>query len=187
MRSPAVGLIHYALFVAMIPLANWMIGNWGAMCTPDGVCLVPVGFGLMAPSGILTAALALIFRDLVQFHLGRWWALSAIAAGGAMSWLVAPPNIVVASVSAFLVSELIDFLIYTRLQKRFLLAVFVSSAVGIVIDSTVFLLIAFGNLQYLLAESVGKLWMVIAATTVLALLHKRRGGEPPTLSAGAPS
>jgi len=183
MRNRVVGLIHYALFVAMIPLANWMIGNWGTTCTPDGVCLVPVGFGLMAPSGILTAALALIFRDLVQFHLGRWWALSAIFVGGAMSWLVAPPNIVVASVTAFMVSELIDFLIYSRLQKRFLVAVFVSSAVGIVIDSTVFLMIAFGNLQYLVAESVGKLWMVIAATAVLALLRRRRNSdEPPTAS-----
>ena len=45
--------IATALFAATIPAANWMIGNVGVACIPDGPCLVPVGFGLMAPSGVV--------------------------------------------------------------------------------------------------------------------------------------
>ena len=38
----AEGLIYLALFAACIPLANWLIGNVGVVCVPDGPCLVPV-------------------------------------------------------------------------------------------------------------------------------------------------
>jgi len=86
----------------------------------------------MAPSGVLMVGLALVLRDLVQRRLGLYWAIAAILIGGALSWMIAPPFLVIASVTAFLVSEFADLAVYTPLQKKGLvLAVVASSLVGL--------------------------------------------------------
>lgn len=173
-RRRAEGLGLVAAFGACIPLANWLIGNVGTTCVPNGPCLVPVGFGLMAPSGVAMIGLALVLRDLVQRRLGLAWTLAAIAGGTLLSAFLAPPALVVASATAFLLSELADLAVYTPLQRRRLvLAVFASSIIGLVIDSVVFLLLAFGSLAYLPGQVVGKAWMVLAALPVIALLKRR--------------
>jgi uncharacterized PurR-regulated membrane protein YhhQ (DUF165 family) len=64
------GYVALALFTLTIPLANWMIGNVGTVCVPDGPCLVPVAPGIKAPSGVLMVGLALVLRDIVQRRLG---------------------------------------------------------------------------------------------------------------------
>jgi len=111
-------LLWLAAFIATIPAANWMIGHVGTVCPPGGPCLIPVAPGVMAPSGVLMIGLALVLRDLVQRRLGRLTALLAIAAGAVLSGAIAPPALVVASTSAFFLSELADFAIYTPLQER---------------------------------------------------------------------
>ena len=60
-------------YIATIPAANWMIGNVGTFCVPDGPCVVPLGFGLSAPSGVLMIGLALVLRDQVQEIFGSKW------------------------------------------------------------------------------------------------------------------
>src|SRR3712207_1982950 len=76
--------------------------------------------------------------------------------------------------SAFLVGEAVDLAVYTPLQRRGLvLAVALSSVVGLVLDSVVFLLLAFGNLDYLAGQVVGKLWMVLASLPLVAWLRRR--------------
>ena len=59
------GLAYFCAFILTIPVANWMIGSLGAVCPPKSPCLIPVGFDLMAPSGVLMIGLALVLRDLV--------------------------------------------------------------------------------------------------------------------------
>ncbi len=181
-RINGEGLAYLAGFTACIPLANWMIGNVGTVCVPDGPCLIPVAPGMMAPSGVLMIGLALVLRDLVQRRLGKAWAIVAILAGAALSGALAPPALIVASTAAFLLSELADFAVYTPLQERQLvLAVFASSVVGLVIDSVVFLSLAFGSLEYLGGQVVGKAWMVLLALPVIWWIRqteKRRGMQP---------
>jgi uncharacterized PurR-regulated membrane protein YhhQ (DUF165 family) len=78
--------------------------------------------------------------------------------------LLAPPALLVASGTAFLLSELADFAVYTPLQeRRLVLAVLASSTVGLVIDSVVFLYLAFGSLEFLSGQVIGKAWMVLLA------------------------
>lgn len=161
-------------FTACIPAANWLIGHVGTVCVPDGPCLIPVAPGIAAPSGVLVVGLALVLRDLVQRRLGRYWALAAIALGAVLSAIFAPPSLVLASTSAFLLSELADLGVYTPLQQRGLvLAVVASSAVGLVIDSVVFLFLAFGSLQFLLPQIIGKAWMVVLSIPVISWLRRR--------------
>lgn len=97
-----IGHVFFALYALTIPAANWMIGNFG-QCAPDGPCLIPVGLGLMAPSGVLMIGVALVARDFVQERLGLKCALFAIAIGAAISAAISPPYIVAASVAAFLI------------------------------------------------------------------------------------
>ncbi len=157
-----------AAFLACIPAANWLIGNVGVRCIPDGPCIIPVGFGLMAPSGVLMIGLALVLRDLVQRWLGVIWVVGAILAGAAISALVAPPALVVASATAFLLSELADTAVYTPLaERRLMLAVAVSSLVGLAIDGAVFLWLAFGSLALLPGQILGKAIMVALAMPVI--------------------
>jgi hypothetical protein len=173
-RTKSEGWLFLALFVACIPAANWMIGNVGTTCVPDGPCLVPVAPGVMAPSGVVMIGLALVLRDLVQRRLGVRWAIGAILAGAALSAVLAPPALVMASALAFLLSELADCAVYTPLQRRRLVwAVFASSLVGLVIDSVIFLYLAFGNLAYLEGQIIGKALMVVLAMPAIAWLRQR--------------
>lgn len=169
-----LGYISLLGFVATIPAANWLIGNLGTTCVPGGPCLIPVGFGLMAPSGVLMIGLALVLRDMVQRQLGLAWAVGGIAVGASLSWFVAPPALALASAAAFLFSELADTAVYTPLARRRLIpAVLASSLVGTVIDSTLFLWLAFGSVSLLPGMVLGKVWMVTLATVVLWLLRRR--------------
>lgn len=169
------GLVSLALFTLTIPAANWLIGNVGTVCPPPhGPCLVPVAPGVMAPSGVLMIGLALVLRDLVQRRLGAKVSLLAIAVGTLLSAWLAPPAIVLASAAAFLLSELVDFAVYTPLQRRGLvLAVALSSFVGLFVDSVVFLGLAFGSLAYLPGQIIGKAWMVLFALPVVRWLRDR--------------
>ena len=179
-RKKAEALGYFLAFIACIPIANWMIGHVGAVCVPHGPCLVPVlpwgprGHPLMAPSGVLMIGLALVLRDMVQRRLGRAVALTAIVAGAALSGAVAPPQLIMASAAAFLLSELADFAVYTPLQSRGLvLAVLASSVVGLLVDSVLFLWLAFGSLEFLAGQVVGKLWMVLLALPAVHWIRKR--------------
>jgi hypothetical protein len=173
--SRTEGFLFLLAFGLCIPAANWLIGNVGTVCVPDaGPCLIPVAPGLMAPSGVLMVGLALVLRDLVQRRLGLGWAAAAVLAGASLSALLAPPALVVASAAAFLVSEAADLAVYTPLQRRGLvLAVAVSSVAGLVLDSLVFLLLAFGSFDFLAGQVVGKLWMVLASLPLVAWLRRR--------------
>lgn len=164
-----------AAFAATIPAANWLIGNAGTICLDPGPCLVPVGFGLHAPSGVLMIGAALVLRDLIQEAGGLRAALVAIALGAALSWLVAPAALVVASVAAFLLAELADLAVYTPLRRRQLgVAVLASGIVGAVIDSAVFLWLAFGSLQFIEGQIVGKAWMSAAASLAITFHRQWR-------------
>jgi queuosine precursor transporter len=168
-------LLSFVGFMATIPAANWLIGNVGTECIPNGPCLIPVGFSLMAPSGVLLIGLAFVLRDAVHEQLGGGGAMGAIVAGTILSALIAPPALVFASTMAFLLAELADLAVYTPLRKRRLfLAVAASGVAGAVIDSAVFLWLAFGSLDYIAGQVVGKFWMSALAGVVLLAVDARR-------------
>jgi len=165
-------LAYLILFLLTVPIANWMIGNVGTTCIPKGPCLIPVAPGLMAPSGVLLIGVALVLRDAVHEYFGSKIVLGAILVGAALSAFVAPAPLVIASGVAFLLSELADMAVYTPLRKkRLAMAVLASGVVGAVVDSAAFLWIAFGSLDYLAGQVVGKAWMTIGAA---AFLWRRR-------------
>ena len=168
-----VGWLALGAYTATILGANWAIGNLGR-CDGQGPCVIPVGFGLLAPSGVLFVGAALFARDLVQQTLGRWWSVVAIIVGAGLSYLISAPFVALASGIAFLLSELADFGIYTPLRQRHLpAAVLASGLVGGLVDSAVFLLVAFGSLEFLAGQWLGKTEMTILATLLVWGASKR--------------
>jgi queuosine precursor transporter len=173
-RQNIEGYVFLVLFCLTIPAANWLIGHVGTVCVPTGPCLVPVAPGIMAPSGVLMIGLALVLRDLVQRRLGVEFGIGAIIVGAAISAGLAPPTLVVASAAAFLLSEFADFAVYTPLaRRRLVVAVIASSVVGLVVDSIVFLWLAFGSLEFLIGQIIGKLWMVLLAIPFVMYMRRR--------------
>lgn len=167
-------LLLIAGFAATVPVANWLIGHVGTECIPNGPCIIPVGFGLSAPSGVLMIGAALVLRDAVQEAAGIKVAILAIMAGVILSAFLAPPALVIASVAAFAMAEFADLAVYTPLrEKSFGLAVLASGIVGSIIDSAVFLWLAFGSLAFIEGQVLGKLWMSLAAFVAVAAYRRR--------------
>lgn len=164
--------IWFILYIGTIWLANYLITHVGVQFDPNGPHTIPVGFGLMAPSGVLAVGLAFTLRDLVQRSWGAVMAAVAVVIGAILSAMISPA-LALASGTAFLASEMLDLLVYTPLSKKNLYAaVIASNTVGLVVDSAVFLLMAFGSLAFLPGQCVGKAWMTLAALPVIWLIRQ---------------
>ncbi|HQX63876.1 MAG TPA: VUT family protein [Thermomicrobiales bacterium] len=167
-RATNIGVIAVLGYIATVFAANWAINRFG---------VVSVGLGLVAPAGVYFAGLAFTLRDITQDTLGRSWVLVAILVGALLSALVST-QFALASATAFLFSELCDFAVYTPLRERnWIGAVAASNVVGLVTDSVLFLWIAFGSLEYLSGQIVGKIWMTLLAVGVL-MVWRRYSGRP---------
>jgi queuosine precursor transporter len=159
----ALGIFAFASFIATIFAANWLIENVG---------IVSVGFGLMAPAGVFMVGIAFTCRDLLQRTLGVRWTVAAVLIGAALSAFVSPA-FAFASGVAFLVSELADLTVYTPLERKsWLGAVGLSNTVGLLVDSWLFLTLAFGSLEFFWGQVVGKAWMTLAAVVVLWMAQR---------------
>jgi uncharacterized PurR-regulated membrane protein YhhQ (DUF165 family) len=151
------GFAAVIAYVATIFAANWSIATFG---------IVPVGFGFVAPAAVYFVGLAFPLRDVIQRTLGRRWSVVAILVGTALSYVVSP-QFAIASGVTFLISETCDMLVYTPLAKRFTFAVAASSVTALVVDSILFLTLAFGSLAFLPGQIVGKTWVALVAVVVI--------------------
>ena len=169
-----IPLLALTLYGSSIVAANWLIRHVGTVALPDGTHMMPVGFGLLAPSGSYAAGLTFVARDVVQRTLGRRAAVAAILGGTVLSVAV-DPRLALASGSAFFFSELADLAVYTPLQRRsFVLAVLLSGIAGSVVDSLIFLGVAGIPLAAALPGLLlAKLWVQLLATPVAAWLRDR--------------
>jgi len=176
-RRTQLGLVSACLFVGSVWFANWLLTQYG---------VVPVGFHLHAPAGVFAIGGALILRDLTHRTLGRLAVIVCILAGCLLAYVVEngqiPGGLVsipVASALAFLFSEGADMAIYTPIEERnFLGAVVASNTVGAVVDSALFLWLAFGsawiqNGNLLAGQVWGKLLMTAAAFPILYASRRR--------------
>lgn len=172
MRGRLIGYVAFALFVGTVWLANWLVQHYG---------FVSVGFGLVAPAGVYAAGIAFTLRDVLSATLGRYAVILAILIGAGLSLLIEAGGtkpgghvaIAVASACAFLISELADLCVYEPLEQRgWTKAVVASNIVGALIDSAVFLWLAFGSLAFFKGQVVGKLWMTLAAVVVIFMVRR---------------
>ena len=157
-RRAALCVVVVAAYIGNIVLANWTTTHWN-----------PLEVGAIAvPAGTLWAGLGFTLRDLLHEALGSRGVLGAIAAGAALSWLLASPQIAVASVLAFTTSELIGSLVYGWLRGWSRLgAVTGSNMVGLGIDSVLFVPLAVGGFAFVPGQVLGK---TVATVLTVAML-----------------
>ena len=167
--------IAVVAYAGTVPLANWMISNVGTQQFPGGPHTIPVGFGFDAPSGVLAIGVSLAARDAVHRLAGKRLALCAIAVGVILSFVFASPALAAASACAFALGELIDLAVYVPLSQRWLpAAIFASGVAGAVVDSFVFLQIAFGSSMFWQGQVLGKVWVAALAAAVVAIASMRQ-------------
>ncbi|WP_231648464.1 VUT family protein [Saccharothrix sp. NRRL B-16348] len=131
--------------------------------------------GMLLPAGTLFVGAGLTLRDLVHDRCGALGVTAGILAGAGLSALFASPRIAVACVVAFTVSEVLDTLVYTRLRHRTrTTAVAASNAAGLVVDSVLFVPLAFGGVAALPGQITGKAVATILTLTALHTAQRRR-------------
>lgn len=162
-----------AVFVAAAGTSNWAINNIGRDHGPHAPHTIPIGWGLQAPSGVLLIGLMFAVRDSLHERVGIKGTLLLIAAASAVSAVVAPPALAVASGLTMLVAEATDALVYQQLRTRGrLTAATVSNLASSLLDSALFLIVAFGAataIDRTLALFIGKFEASLATLVVLSL------------------
>ena len=110
------------------------------------VPLIPF-YDTMYPPMIIVVGLIFILRDFAQKEIGHR-VFIAMLIGAFLSYIMANPYIAVASLVAFLVSETVDWGVYSFTKKPLHQRILFSSLISTPIDSAIFL-IMIGNFSIL--------------------------------------
>ncbi len=118
-----------ALYVALIVAVNYAF---------TALPLIELPGGTMWPPVALIVGFVFVVRDFAQREIGHR-VLLAMLVGVVISYFMANPFIATASAAAFLVSELVDWAVYSFTKKPLSQRVLYSSLLGAPVDSAVFL------------------------------------------------
>ena len=97
--------------------------------------------GTIFTVGSVIAGLVFVTRDFAQREVGHKAVLALMLVAGVLSYLLADPFVALASISAFAISEISDYIVYSKYKGEFNKRVVVSSLVSVPIDTAVFLAI----------------------------------------------
>lgn len=115
-------------YVSMVVLINWLF-----LVVP----MVPV-FGTMFPPVMLVVGFVFVFRDFAQREIGHWVIIAMLVAG-ALSYWTSSPYVALASVTAFLISEWVDWGVYSFTKRSLSERILWSSTLAVPVDTLVFL------------------------------------------------
>ncbi len=121
-----------ALYVGLMPLINWAFAGIPTFPLPD-----VIGGGEWHPFTIVTG-LVLVVRDFAQREI-KHWIFGAMIVGLTLSTLTAWPVIVVASGVAFLISETVDWAVFTFIKRPLSQRIMISSTISAPLDQIVFI------------------------------------------------
>ena len=126
-------------------------------------------FGAALPPMTFLVGAVFVLRDYAQREIGHV-VLAPMAAGVAISYVLADPFVAVASGAAFAVSEAVDWLVFSITKRSLKDRILISSALSVPIDSVVFLVLA-GFFSWVgLAVMVAS--KMVAAMIVWAVVRK---------------
>lgn len=124
-----------ALYVGLMPFINWSFAAVPTAPIPEWA-----GGGAFQPLAIVTG-LVLVVRDFAQREV-RHWIFAAMVAGLALSTLTSWVEVVIASGLAFLISETVDWAVYTFSKRPLSQRIMISSTVSAPMDQVVFIYLA---------------------------------------------
>ncbi|MFP6688515.1 MAG: hypothetical protein VCD31_04220 [Alphaproteobacteria bacterium] len=160
-------LFWAAIYIGLIVLVNWLF----IVVQP-----VDMGGGEMWPPVALVVGLIFIARDFAQRVIGHW-VLAAMLVAGVLSYFLADPFVAYASVAAFAISELADWLVYSFTKRSFAQRILFSSALATPLDTIVFLgIMGWLSAPAVLAMTASKL---VGALMVWYLVRNRMEAASP--------
>ena len=117
------------LYVVLIVAVNYAFTVVPLVKLPDGTMWPPVA---------LLVGFVFVARDFAQREVGHK-VLLAMLVGVAISYFMANPFVATASAVAFLLSELVDWAVYTYTKRPLSQRILLSSLLGAPVDSAIFL------------------------------------------------
>ena len=147
-----------ALYIAAIVVANIGFTYLPMIPLPGGEMLAPMSFLI---------GFVFVIRDFSQREIGHK-VLGAMAVGGLLSYYMADPFVAYASVVAFMISEAVDWGVYTFTDKPLKQRILLSSLIGTPVDSAIFMLMLgffswYGLIIMFVSKMIGELivwWML---------------------------
>jgi len=124
-----MALFWSGLYIGLIVLVNWLF-----------IVVPPISMGdsEVWPPVALVVGFIFIARDFAQRVIGHW-VLVAMLIAAILSYFLADPFVAIASVVAFAVSELIDWVVYSYTKRPFAQRILLSSLLATPVDTIVFL------------------------------------------------
>ena len=160
-------LFWAAIYIGLIVLVNWLF----IVVQP-----VDMGGGEMWPPVALVVGLIFIARDFAQRVIGHW-VLAAMLVAGVLSYFLADPFVAYASVAAFAINELADWLVYSFTKRSFAQRILFSSVLATPLDTIVFLgIMGWLSAPAVLAMTASKL---VGAVMVWYLVRNRMEAASP--------
>jgi uncharacterized PurR-regulated membrane protein YhhQ (DUF165 family) len=116
-------------------IATVVLANLGFSYIP----MIPLPGGEMFAPMSLLVGFIFVLRDFAQKAIGHKIFI-AMFVGVAVSYLLADPFVAIASATAFAISEVIDWAVYSFSNRSLKDRILLSSAISVPIDSVVFML-----------------------------------------------
>ena len=148
-------------YILLIVLVNYGFIKIQPVILPGGVAWPPIA---------LVVGFVFVVRDFAQREVGHY-ILVAMVIGAVLSYFMATPQVAVASALAFVISELVDWAVYSFTGKPLSQRILYSSLIGTPVDSLVFLyLIGYFSVAGVLAMTLSKM---VGAVVVWWLVRRR--------------
>ena len=149
------------VYIGLIAGVNWAFAIVPPLVLPGGDVWSPVA---------LIVGFVFVVRDFAQRRVGHK-ILFAMLIGIIISWVMASPELAMASAAAFAIGELADWALYTFTKKPFSQRILISSIFGAPLDSLVFLgMIGLASLSGIVLMSLSK----IAGALIVFMLVRQR-------------
>ncbi len=156
-------LMWTALYIASIVLVNWLFTPTFSVSTPFGDLYLAT----------LVVGAVFVLRDYAQREIGHSILLATFAAG-VLTWYMVDPALALASLTAFFISEMADWAVYSFTRRPMQTRILVSSIIAVPLDTFAFLyLTGFLTLASFSVEVVSK---VVGVVIVFLLLRARFQG-----------
>ena len=159
---------YTALYIILIVTVNYAFSVIPLVKLPDGTMWPPVA---------LLVGFVFVARDFAQREVGHY-VLLAMLLGVAISYYMANPFVAIASAVAFLISELVDWAVYSYTKRPLSQRILFSGLMGAPIDSAVFLgMLGLLNPFALIVMTVSKLlggfivWWLVSKREVASDKH----------------
>ncbi|MBI2719604.1 MAG: VUT family protein [Rhizobiales bacterium] len=120
-----------AVYVLAIVLVNWLFDTVPPIATPLG------DFRLAA----VVVGVVLVLRDYAQREVGHRILVATLLAG-ILTWYMTNPFLALASITAFYISEMADWAIFSFTRRPLQSRILISSLVSVPLDSFAFLYLA---------------------------------------------